>query len=373
LQQPVATGGNRLSEHDRFLQPRGAAVRRFSRYGRRQTEPLPDRQRDTMSARAARHVMQPTPLTAIFLALLVLVVSLGAPGARAQASSSEDPFADLSVPGPGAEPAKPPQSQLAFVLLGEIALPGPLPGAAPRWTGSRIEIPVAGGIAALAPDPGAIPELLPAAAPEPAADAAAAPDRWTVDSRGRLRFGPLDGGFVVAEKRCNGCASGWKRRWKLRVPGSGAAPPLVHRGRVFFSALDNRIYCVKARNGHRVWAADVGGRVSERLVLAAAPPGKGEKTERDVVLAVPDDGSQLLGLDAKSGVQLARATFGPDEGSLVGVPLTVPGGKIAVARQKYTETEASLLLYRLVEPEPVEEDPGSAPTTTTSTSPARTS
>jgi outer membrane protein assembly factor BamB len=277
----------------------------------------------------------------VHLALLLGAV-LAPAGAHAQ-PEAEDPFGGLPEAPPESAP-QPPAPLLTLRLLGEVPLPGPLPGGAPRWTGTRIEVPVAGGIASLAPETTAVAELRPApGAPVPE-------DRWAVDARGQLRFGTSDEGFVVAEERCKRCERGWKRRWRLRVPGSVRARPLVHGRRVFFGALDNRIYAVKAKNGHRVWAVDVAGRMLEPLVLARGPSTAGE-AGTDVILAVPDGGAELLALDPATGIRLARHSLEPDQGQLVGVPLNLPDGRVAVARQEYTETEAALMLYEITGPE----------------------
>jgi hypothetical protein len=134
--------------------------------------------------------------------------------------------------------------------------------------------------------------------------------------------------------------------------------------RVFFGALDNRVYSVKRKNGHRVWAADVGGRVSGALVLWSARPA-GEDDPRPgapgpaAILVVPDRRNRILALDPLSGTEVASFTLPDPESRLVGVPVKTPDGRIVAATQKYAPTDASLLVLQLdpVVPAPDETAP----------------
>jgi hypothetical protein len=251
--------------------------------------------------------------------------------------------------------------QLRFRLLGEIALPGPLPGQGPRMNGSMIEVPVAGGIAVTPVEVGAIAEIERRDA-GPEFD----PRPWALSENERRRYRALPDGRVTSEKRCDRCESGWKKRWRLRVPGNTMAPPLLHRKLLFFGALDNLIYCIKARNGHQIWTADVAGRTSRQLVYWTDALGDEPEQQFSLasvaVLVVPDSGSELLALDPETGQRVARINLERGQGKLIGVPVVTPDGKIVVAHQKYDETEAALRVYRLdlpgmlplTEPTPVE-------------------
>ena len=254
--------------------------------------------------------------------------------------------------------------QLTFRLIDEIPLPGPLPGGGPRWSGETIEIPVAGGIARLDPTPGAEPRLTLADAPQ---QLAADPQRWVENDRGRLRFSADEAGYVHGEKRCKRCSRGWKKKWKLRVAGVSPAPPLVTGKRVCFGSFDNRAYCVKARNGHRVWVVGVEGRVSQPLVrwmssstLVLARRKKTRKgPEESAILATLEQGSELLALSERDGLRIAGMKLRAGEGEIVSVPLATPDGRVVLARQGYADADAALLIYRLVEPlrEPAAPDP----------------
>jgi hypothetical protein len=306
---------------------------------------------------------------------LLLIFAAPGPSIGQTQTYSADPFQDLPPTSRRADgPALP---KMAFLLEAEIPLPGPLPGAGPRLRGELIEIPVAGGIALTAPTPDAIPSLI--AAPD-AGEAGAETSPWVEHALGRFRYRAVPDGAIQAQRRCKRCKGGWKRSWKLRVPGNTLAPPLLDERYLYFGALDNRVYCVKARNGHRVWVTDLGARVSSRLIgwrgSIGADPTKEETSpspELRLILAVPDGGSELTALDSESGQPVASLRLEDDEGKLVSGPLATPDGRIVVARQKYVETEASLMVYRLRElileaseseasspPSPADGAPGSA-------------
>jgi len=331
-----------------------------------------------------------------------ILVALVAVAPRAQSLSS-DPFEVLPA-APEAEAA--PEPMLRLGLVAEIPLPGPLPGAGPRWTGREVEVPVAGGVALVPPEPGA--EARVSVGSDTAADPA--PDGWVQDSAGRRRYAVDERGWLRAQRRCPRCTSGWKGAWKLRAAGAPGVPPLLVEHRVCFGSLDNRVQCVRARNGHRTWSVEVGGRVRRPLALWCAVPAgadinedvkkkrkKKEEAEPPeptrLLLAVLDQGSELLLLAASDGHRVAALKLPPSVGALVGVPLTTPDGLLVLARQDYAESAAALLVYRVesppparprpegepaVLPEPAERDAGSLPEpgsgrTTTSVSPASTS
>jgi hypothetical protein len=276
------------------------------------------------------------------LALALLAV---ASSARAQSFSSErDPFADTLAPLTGA-PEVEPLPALALHLVRAIPLPGPLPGGALRADGDRVLVPVAGGIVAADVAGRSAPELVAAPPGEPPGEA-----QWAVDADGRQRFAVRDG-RLVAQRRCERCSRGWRRSWRVRIPGDRHALPLPHEQSVFAGGLDNRVYALRQRNGHRLWTADVGGRISRPLVLwqgslPALEAGEGP-LELDLVLVVPDHGARLLALEAETGRRVASIDLSDAEGSLVGVPLVTSDGHIVAARQRYAEGEADLLVWDL--------------------------
>ncbi len=242
--------------------------------------------------------------------------------------------------------------QLSFKLLEEIELPGPLPGIGPTLVGNRIAIPVAGYLALTTWGLDATAELSTPTEPFPAPTEPI----WVEGPEGRRRYRTLPEGRLVAEKRCRRCDRGWRKRWKLRIPGSTLAPPLVTEERIFVGAMDNRIYCLKRRNGHRLWTADAESRLARRLVLAtverpATAAGGAEHAPLELVLAVPDDRAEIQAWSAKTGQRVATFSLAQDEGKLIGVPLRTPDDRIVVARQWYASSRASLMVLQLSTPE----------------------
>jgi len=268
----------------------------------------------------------------LLIASLLAAGSLVPTQAQSSRERSDDPFAeDLENQGMVVPSLSP---QLRFRLVGEIALPGPLPGKGPRIVGNRVEIPVAGGVASMPVEPGAVAQI---ADREPGPEFDVEP--WAISANGKRRYG-------------TSCESGWKKRWRHRLPGNRSAPPLLHAKRLYAAAMDNMIYCVKAGNGHQIWTSDVGGRTSRRLVIWASG-GKGWVSSSNsplapvVILVVPDSGAELRALSAATGERVARIRLERGEGTLVGVPVTTPDGRILVAHQKYDESEAALWIYEL--------------------------
>jgi len=290
------------------------------------------------------------------IAIALVAVSFGPVHAQRENYTSEDAFRDL--PPAAAADRGPTGPKLAFQLQAEIPLPGPLPGAAPRLRDELIEIEVAGGTAVTEPIAGATARLITGTATNVGSEERAAP-QWAEEASGRFRYRSIPGGKIESQRRCKRCKSGWKRRWKLRVPGNTPATPLVADDRVYFGALDNRVYCVKARNGHRVWVADIGARVTlplirwegERPTDADSNPETTEESSETLrlILAVPSAGDRMVALDARSGQPVATIRLPDGEGTLVSSPLATPDGKIVLARQKYAASEASLMVYRLRE------------------------
>lgn len=274
-----------------------------------------------------------------------LVLGLTAPDfvhAQQLTTLEEDPFNELEPTDADLRQLQPATPRLSFELVGEIPLPGPLPGGGPQLVGGNVEIPVAGGVAVAPPEPGARATVSAGSGRDDVSD------EWATDATSTFRVRSRPDGFIEAQRRRG---QRWKKVWKLKLPGATAVPPLIHGNRVYIGALDNQIYCVKRKNGHRLWAVDVGGRISKALVwwqgeLPAAPPAA---TARPIeaILAITDNGSQMLALDAARGTILARVELPEGAGKLVHVPLAMPDGRVVVALQKYSDAEAALLLYRL--------------------------
>ncbi len=279
--------------------------------------------------------------------LLGAVLMLGAVGPLvAQTTLAEDPFDDALAPPVPRESKAPPR--IVFDLLAEIPLPGPLPPNGLRMDGDHVEVAVEGGLARLLPQPGAVAEIAPMS---PNSLPEATP--WSESPDGKFRFRSMSGGFIVAERRCPRCRRGWKKIWKLRVSGAAAVPPVSVGPFVFFGAMDNRVYCVKRRNGHRVWSADAGGRIAHPLVVAATPPALPDNDAThavdlgSVLLVVPENGARLLALNPNDGLELAQLDFSNGEGTIAGGPVVTDEGRLVIARQRYRQADASLMIYSL--------------------------
>jgi hypothetical protein len=282
------------------------------------------------------------PVTLGATLVVAIASSLVLTPGYAQSYTNDAPFAALPAPtGASPEDAGP---AVSIRLVREISLPGPLPGDGPVLIDGEIRIPVDGGVAFASPTVDQPPRI--------AADSSAglpldvADDGWAVAPDDRRRFRANPGGFIEAQKRCRRCKAGWKKKWRLRVPGGVPSAPVVVGDRVLFGALDNRVYCVKARNGHRVWARDVDRRVSGSLVPWTE--SRYDDTEPlALVLVVPDGGQKLVALEVQRGNQVAGIDLGPGDGRIVSVPVALPDGNLVVARQRYARTDAALLIYRL--------------------------
>ena len=177
---------------------------------------------------------------------------------------------------------------------------------------------------------------------------------YGISPDGKVRAVTRADGFIVAEKHCASCGKRWKKKWRIRAPGDEFARPVVTDRRVFYGTTDNRVFAVKRRNGHRVWAADIPGRVVRplELVRVQAPPelvargkSKGSSLWLDLILVVPASGRTLIALDARNGERVASFDLEEDE-MLVGAPLA-RDGHVVVARQKYEANDAALLVFRL--------------------------
>jgi hypothetical protein len=319
------------------------------------------------SMRRASSTIEPiaAPSRLILTFLLGAALAFSAPPLAAQSTSSSAFGPQYLEPLPSDNRERVPR--LSFKLLHDIRLPGPLPERGPRLVGDRIEIPVAGSIALT--DWTGDSELQLSPGELSVEDDPQGPP-WALSDDGKVRYRVLPKRGIVAEKRCPSCKKGWRKKWRLRNAGGAQARPLVSRRRLFFGGLDNRVYCVKRRNGHRVWASDVKSRITKPLVLWSALPVLGSATQTPVdfqlVLAVTDNGSEIVALSASRGERVASFSLSESEGKLVGMPVATPDGRIVVARQKYAASEASLMVLML---EPPDEQPVGPPAPDTTPEP----
>ena len=287
---------------------------------------------------------------AVIRALLALplasFLALAMPESRAQSplysQQPSDEFPPRTEPRPKLR-----LPELAFRLAATLHLPGPLAESTLRLCADQVEVEVPGGTARVRPAAEA--EVQSAVAPTCTPPT---PGDWREDAAGRRRFRAHPEGYLECQRRCRHCSSGWKRGYRLRVPGRVVSPPLVFEDRVFFGAMDNRVYAIEARNGHRLWLADTAGRVSwplARFTLEAATDRDDPSASpvHDLVLVVPDHGRELIALAALDGERAGGVKFGEDEGKLVSGPLVVEDGRIVLAQQRYAAEDAALLVYRV--------------------------
>jgi outer membrane protein assembly factor BamB len=246
-------------------------------------------------------------------------------------------------------------SAWSLLLSHETPLPGPLSGGAMRVLDGRVEIPVANGIARVDWAGGGEVEVV--GAPPPAKDAT----EWAVaPGDGRHRARVLDDGRLLLEKRCVRCRRGWRRAWKARLGGSAGALPVFSQTGVLVGAMDNRIYCLMRKNGHRVWTADLSSRLSSPLALLTTdsePSKEGGSasgpSDREFLVVVPDDGSALVVFEPHSGLRVASFRAPGELWRLIGPPATTPDGRVVVLRQHgYRTAEAGLLVFDLVPGDP---------------------
>ena len=269
----------------------------------------------------------------------------------AQITTPESPYPDHYPPAlPDRKGPDPPK--LRFERLSSVSLPGPLPGTVPVVLDGAVLVEVAGGWA-----------RVPLAAPEAQLDAPApsapAPDPWVVAPDGKLRFRVGDDTrTILAEERSRFARDGWNRAWRLRFASAIPAPPLLVGQRLCFATLGDQVSCVRDDNGHRLWAVDVGSRVSRPLeIWRGAIPIWSRRTNRvtqedlEVLLVVPDHGNAVVALDAWDGEVLATEPISPSEGWLVTGVRVVGPAEIAVGRQGDVDADGGLLLFRLASPE----------------------
>jgi uncharacterized protein GlcG (DUF336 family) len=237
---------------------------------------------------------------------------------------------------------------MRFRIVSEIPLPAAPTGGGTTVEGTRLLVPVEGGVAIVSLGPPASAVLAETGAVLPGAD-----PEWIVSEDGRVRFRSLPKGGIEAQKLGRWFRK-WRKEWRLRVASATLAPPIVSGPRVFFGSTDNQVYAVRRKNGHRLWATDLDDRITHPLAIwhgtveAKAVGKAGPKTrplQVEMVLAIPDGGGSIVGLDAYDGSRLATFEVPADKGMLATAAAVLEDGRIAVARTSYAAGGASLLLF----------------------------
>jgi hypothetical protein len=278
---------------------------------------------------------------------LVLTIPVGRPPVRAQYTPQTNPESLPNQYPPPLPARRGPAPKIAFALAGEVALPGPLADGAPWVADGAMFVPVAEGVARVAPTPGATPEIVPSATTPDG-------DGWVVAPGGTRRFRATAEGLVECEKRSS-ARKRWKRDWRIVAPNATLAPPLVVGPRLCYPGLDDRVTCVRASNGHRLWSVDLGDRLSRAIAAwppLAATPGRATRSDRsvegEVLLVVPDDGASLIALDAYDGTRLTSYDLPAAKNVFKSAPFVFAEGRIAVVRKGYKTDEAAVTLLDLV-------------------------
>ncbi len=262
---------------------------------------------------------------------------------------------------PAALPVRKGQTPPALVIkvVGEVALPASPTGEPLSLEGNRVFVPVRGGTASVD-----LAEPMTARLEDATAPAADAPSPWVVSADGNYRVRTLPAGRVEAEKR-GMFRHRFGSQWSLRAPGATPAVPLIMGRRVFFGSVDDQLYCVRRKNGHRLWAVDLEDRISKpvaawhrRLAMPATASGTTPDVDVEMVLVVPDGGASLLALDVYDGSRLGSYEVPAGKGTLATSPLVLPDGRIAIARESYGSGAGALLLLA---PEVSEAPPKSGP------------
>jgi hypothetical protein len=259
-------------------------------------------------------------------------------------------FAQYGASGPEVQPnnyppalpaRRGPGPALIFERLGEIPLPGPL-GARPGFAADGfVVIPLEGGWARVAPETGATPTIV-------ATIDLPRTVEWVASPNGKRRFRTTPEGIVEAQRRSRG-GKKWASSWKIVAPNSIFAQPLLLGPRLCYAGLDDRVTCVRASNGHRLWTVDLGDRLSRGLT--SWPAGGDPSIDPEILLAVPDDGASVIALDAYDGRRVANFDL-PATHHFASSALVVSRDRIAIARKGYEDREAALVLLRLTRPPP---------------------
>ena len=228
----------------------------------------------------------------------------------------------------------------------EIPIPGPLAGGSMVVDGNRVLVPVNGGYVQV--------DLTDRDHPVWTEMAGEPPSRaddsgWVLTGRKkRYRFRTEPSGHVVAQKRPSARSAVWKRRWHLKTPGGTPAPPLLVGKALLFGCTDNRVYALKARNGHRLWFQDLGQRVLVPLVHWRGALGP---NDHDLILVIPHPARSIRMLDPFDGKSLAGFRLGDGEGQetedeFASHPAVLADGRIVLPVQKYSSEEAVLLVLQ---------------------------
>jgi hypothetical protein len=280
-------------------------------------------------------------LAAIAVAALTSIVSspaqYGPPGPEVLPNNYPPPIPERQGPAP----------RLKFELAREIPLEGPV-GAPEAWAeGNALLVPLASGAARVSPSADAPPEPVTA---DPPPDASGS---WILNAEGTRRYRATAEGVVEAEKRRKNGRK-WRRSWHIVAPNATPAPPILMGPRLCYAGLDDRVTCVKASNGHRLWTTDLGDRLSRPIARwPSASPARvtvkaGDRTiEGEILLAVPDNGASMIALDAYDGRRLATYELLAEE-RLVSGPLVFPDDGIAAVREAFDKRQVAVLVLRLV-------------------------
>jgi hypothetical protein len=114
---------------------------------------------------------------------------------------------------------------------------------------------------------------------------------------------------------------------------------------------------LKAKNGHRVWVIDAGGRIltSPTAWTGSIIEDGSESRTFTVLLVIPDGDPRMIVLDPYDGRKLAEATFPKSAG--VSRPAVSADGRIVLARQGYDPADAALVVLSVVAKDPEPADP----------------
>jgi len=267
------------------------------------------------------------------------------PGASAFQNQFPDP---LDYRPPVEEPP-----ELYIVSVEQIELPGPLVSG-PRLVDGMIEVHTSKGLVRTAWTAGAVPAINPAGKPP----AEPAPPEWAVSADGTHRSRPLDHRILMVQKACPSCATGWRRRWRLRVAGLAQVSPVVTKRRVYYGSADNQVYGVRRKNGHRAWVTPVDGRVLRPMALWVD-----QASATAALLVIPEPGSELVVLDAVGGRPSFTYRLPREDERFVGPAVSTPDGRIVLARQGYSPSDAGLVVLEIGRRPQETAQPGAIPVT----------